>query len=301
MGFLTMPKKNATSQLKFDVYEHWPIPSPEPTSIFLNQLPEGHIWTNTKAKLISNYLEYFQWVTKHGCYIDGFSGPQYENEPESWAAKLVLEIEPKWFREFFLCELKPKSFKKLDDMVRDQPSERNRTIQTHLGDFNTWVDTVLASGLITDTKATFALLDQRSTECKWETIEKLTQHKKGETKIELFYFFPTGWISRTISKTSTNVLDAWWGGIGWKELIGKNQKDSIELMSARFQELGYLDFTIWPIHEKNDGNGRIMYHMLHATDHPQASNLMRKAYRKLVATPEELQTIDMWEHENLKM
>ena len=39
--------------------------------------------------------------------------------------------------------------------------------------------------------------------------------------------------------------------------------------------------------------------MIHATDHPQASNLMRKAYRKLVATPEELQTIDMWEQENL--
>ena len=41
----------------------------------------------------------------NGTYIDGFAGPQDPERPETWAAKLVLEMEPKWFRDFWLCEL----------------------------------------------------------------------------------------------------------------------------------------------------------------------------------------------------
>jgi hypothetical protein len=32
----------------------------------------------------------------HGTYIDGFAAPQDEEHPEMWAAKLVLEMMPKW-------------------------------------------------------------------------------------------------------------------------------------------------------------------------------------------------------------
>ncbi len=301
MGYQFMPRQADSSQLKFDVYDSWPIPSPQPPSVFHRSLPAGHIWTNTKANLIRNYLRYFQWVTKHGCYIDGFSGPQYESEHESWAAKLVLEMEPKWFRNFFLCELSQKSFDALKAMVSDQENVAKRDIRLHQGDFNTWIDEVLDSGVVTDSMATFALLDQRTAECKWKTVEKLALHKKGKTKIELFYFFPTGWISRAISSKNNADLQAWWGGEDWKELKGKNQTQSIELMISRFRSLGYLDVYPWPIHKRDDGEGRIMYHMIHATDHPQAHALMMRAYRKLVATPEEIKTIDMWEQENLKM
>ncbi len=37
---------------------------------------ERPLWTHNKAKLIERYLYYFVLVTKHGTYIDGFSGPQ---------------------------------------------------------------------------------------------------------------------------------------------------------------------------------------------------------------------------------
>jgi hypothetical protein len=39
-------------------------------------------------------------VAKHGCYIDGFAGPQRPGQPETWAAKRVIENEPRWFRGF---------------------------------------------------------------------------------------------------------------------------------------------------------------------------------------------------------
>ena len=39
------------------------------------------LWTKHKATLIARYLYYFVLITKHGTYIDGFSGPQ-NNRPE---------------------------------------------------------------------------------------------------------------------------------------------------------------------------------------------------------------------------
>jgi hypothetical protein len=40
------------------------------------------IWTENKARLIERYLYYFVLITKHGTYIDGFAGPQYEDRPD---------------------------------------------------------------------------------------------------------------------------------------------------------------------------------------------------------------------------
>ena len=37
------------------------------------------LWTKHKATLIARYLYYFVLITKHGTYIDGFSGPQKKN------------------------------------------------------------------------------------------------------------------------------------------------------------------------------------------------------------------------------
>jgi hypothetical protein len=41
------------------------------------------------------------YITKHGTYIDGFAAPQEAEHPDMWAAKLVLEMTPKWFRNFW--------------------------------------------------------------------------------------------------------------------------------------------------------------------------------------------------------
>jgi hypothetical protein len=57
-----------------------------------------------KARLIQVYLRLFEYIAHHGTYSDGFAGPQGEIHAEMWAAKLVLEMEPKWFREFWLCD-----------------------------------------------------------------------------------------------------------------------------------------------------------------------------------------------------
>jgi hypothetical protein len=59
-----------------------------------------------------------------------------------------------------------------------------------------------------------------------------------------------------------------------------------KLVAARFKdELGYAYAHPYPIHSTRRGN-RIMYHMIHATDHPEAPPLMIRAYRRVSGRPE---------------
>jgi hypothetical protein len=54
-----------------------------------------------------------------------------------------------------------------------------------------------------------------------------------------------------------------------------------KLVAKRFEEeLGYGKADVYPIHSERRG-GRVMYHMIHATDHAEAPILMIRAYRKV--------------------
>jgi three-Cys-motif partner protein len=279
-------------QLVFEGSESWEMPPHRGNVVTINTL-DRPIWTETKAKLIRDYLKLFLFITKHGTYIDGFSGPQYETHQDAWAAKLVLEMQPPWLRNFFLCELNDESYSKLHGLVDKQPKVKNRKIEIHHGDFNAWIPTVLQSGTITDREATFALLDQRTTECEWRTVEALANHKQGDTKIELFYFFPTGWLGRMLAAhKDITILERWWGDDTWKILEGIKSGQASDIMTHRFQDLGYLDVKAWPITKKEKGQGRTMYHMIHATDHREAPKLMFRAYNHLVSPPDTTEQID---------
>jgi three-Cys-motif partner protein len=271
-------------QLSFADVENWEVPPISGNSVEIGTLPSP-IWTETKAQLIQNYLRLFLYITRHGVYLDGFAGPQDKENPQSWAAKLVLELTPPWMKSFFLCELNKSSHSDLLSMIHSQRKISGRKITDKLGDFNQWIDPVLASGSITDKTATFALLDQRSTECHWSTVKKLAAHKQGSTKIELFYFFPTGWIHRAISETKDkSILDAWWGDESWRQIQDVSQDQASALCLKRIQALGYRDVKSWPISARELGEGRTMYHMIHATDHLEAPKLMYRAYRNLIGS-----------------
>jgi three-Cys-motif partner protein len=114
------------------------------------------IWSDHKARFIQHYLRYFVQITKHGAYIDGFAGPQYLDKLDAWTASLVLASEPKWLRNFYLCELAPDSVKCLRDLVAAQPVPMStsgrklpRKIEVVPGDFNQTIESILLSGTIT--------------------------------------------------------------------------------------------------------------------------------------------------------
>jgi len=260
---------------QLNLFADLPPPQDKPVRF---KTPERPIWTENKAKLIERYLYYFVMVTRHGAYIDGFAGPQYVDKEDAWAAKMVLASKPEYLRGFWLCDVKPKSIAALDALKAAQPKIRGRTIEIVPGDFNRNVAELLASSKIGDKTATFCLLDQRTFECEWQTLVTLSRHR-AEYKIELFYFLATGWLERAMSGVKNKaILERWWGRPDHAILKKMSGHDRMVLFCERFRsELGYKHAHGWQIFSRARG-GRVMYHMIHATDHDEGPRLMNRAY-----------------------
>lgn len=246
------------------------------------------LWTQNKARLIQAYLQLFDDITKHGTSIDGFAGPQDAAHLDRWSARLVLDMTPKWFRDFWRCDVSRAGITQLRTLQAEHASSRRRVTIVE-GDFNEKVYDILNSGRITEKTATCALLDQRTFECQWRTVEALSRYKSGN-KIEIFYLFPTGWVDRSLAAVSTPAtkrkVEAWWGRADWDTLQGMDGTARAFLVAHRFEDkLGFGKATPYSIHSDRRG-GRVMYHRIHATDHPEASSLMARAYRKVSGRPE---------------
>jgi len=277
--------------------EDWPVPEVDGSRVRV--YAERPIWTEHKARLIERYLYYFVMITHHGTYIDGFAGPQEPDKPEMWAAKLVLESQPRWLQRFYLCELSKVGFAALETLRDAQPprdakkKEPKRTITLKRGDFNQVIDTFLAEGNIPPKQAAFCLLDQRTFECNWTTVRRLALHKPSH-KIELFYFLPAHWFGRAFHEThDRSIIERWWGRDDWEMLGDMNDIARADLMCSRFrEELGYAHAIAWPIYSREEGEGRIKYHMVHATDHPEAPKLMRRAYDRALQIKEPPEQLD---------
>lgn len=245
-------------------------------------------WTENKAKLIERYIYYFEQITRHGTYIDGFAGPQEEKSSEMWSAKLVLELRPRWLRHFYLIEKSASQAKRLRELVNRQPprdpkKEPRREIVLKRGDVNVVLPKLLDQRPIADAEATFCLLDQRTFECHWNTVRTVADYKRSGLKIEIFYFFPIGWLDRALSALrDEKKAKAWWGNDGWHQLDGLGSIARGELVADRFKaEFGYKYVNPFPIFERK-GGGRIMYFMIHASDHDEAPKLMWRAYHNAV-------------------
>ncbi len=209
-----------------------------------------------------------------------------------------MKSEPKWLTHFFLCETNRKSLVALRKLKRTQPFHDRkgrkiyRKIEIKPGDFNITIAEILTTKCITQKKPTFCLLDQRMFECNWETVKKLAAYKKQpNNKIELLYFLGVGWLHRSMSGIKhPEKMDRWWGRQDWRKLKGMTHGDIAELVRKRFEdELGYRFAAAYPIYEREEGN-RVMYYMIHASDHEEAPTLMVRAHHKAVRSlPKEIQ------------
>ncbi len=257
---------------------------PTPASIV------GKIWTRNKAQLIARYLYSFLSVTKNGIYIDAFAGPQkVEDREESWAALRFLEKESKFLNRAYLFEQDPSKIQYLDNLRSKycQGFTRlwKRQVLVFPGDCNQEIPKCLKKHPIKANKAAFALLDQRTHECTWDLVKTLATHKTQGTKIELFYFLAQGWMNRSIKSSTTTEklqqIDAWWGGNDWQAFVEMNSYARSQFMENRFMnELGYKFARAFPMYEKGH-DGKIMFWLIHASDHPRAIPLMISAYKSI--------------------
>jgi three-Cys-motif partner protein len=248
------------------------------------------VWTANKARLIERYLSLFVRITRHGTYIDGFAGPQYPDVDE-YAAKLVAESEPRRrllrplkdparLRHLYLFEKDNVKCELLRQLERKDPNR----VKVFEGDFNRRVDEILTPEMLKATEATFCLLDQHTFECQWATVKHLADYKRGaEYKIELFYFLANWWLDRALSGLRDEERGrAWWGSDDWRAVARMTRPQRAEELKRRFrQELGYRFSDAFPIHGVDARDIRVMYYMIHASDHPEALKLMRRSYDKL--------------------
>jgi three-Cys-motif partner protein len=253
------------------------------------------VWTASKARLIERYLRLFVYITRHGTYIDGFAGPQVP-DIEEYAAKLVVESKPARLRHFHLFDVGTTQRQALHRLQQKHPE---RDINVYHQDFNRAVDKILTPRILGPKEATFCLLDQRTFECHWSTVCRLAAHKSSGYKIELFYFLANWWSDRAIAGLKDDEqLRLWWGRGDWQQVPAMRRRERVEAFRRRFsQELGYRYVMEWPIYEHHEQTNRIMYYMIHATDHPEAPKLMARAYAKAVRhTPHKQLTLDInWE------
>jgi len=103
----------------------------------------------------------------------------------------------------------------------------------------------------------------------------------------LFYFLPNAWLDRAFAaQMDTAVLDRWWGGRDWSVLRGMPGIARAQWVARRIKdEFRYASVKPMPIFERQGGT-RVMYFMIHASDHPEAPRLMARAYRRAVLPKE---------------
>jgi three-Cys-motif partner protein len=252
------------------------IPPKEPKG------PKERVWTENKARFIHRYTSYFVKVTKHGTYLDGFAGPQNPEKPESWSANLVVRGQPASesprLRHFHLFDNDSDKVHMLESLKAARP---DLDVNVYEGDFNVEVDRVLKEAVIGPTEATFCLLDQRTFECSWHTVEKLAGFK-GPHKIELFYFLANKWLDRALHTKNHSELRRWWGRDDFLQLENMSGTKRALLIADRFKnELGYAFARPFPIFESQTGT-RVVFYMIHASDHARAISLMTNAYDNTV-------------------
>jgi three-Cys-motif partner protein len=292
------------------------VSDPDPSWLFeddfLSQKPgdnldlKGNIWTHQKSTLISRYLHSFLAVTRNGIYLDAFAGPQdIENREETWAAKKVLEKESIFLRRACLFEMDQQKIPYLEELRKKYCQgwaryASRRQVVVAQGDSNETVAEYLRRSPIKPKRAAFALLDQRTHECAWSLVKALATHKSGGNRIELFYFLAQGWMDRSMKSAKTPEkfaeIETWWGRPDWRSFLSLSSWERAEVMQQRFKdEFGYKFTKAFPMRDQLEG-GRVMFWLIHASDHPRAIPLMGAAYRGIYRN----WTDEQWERANFQ-
>jgi three-Cys-motif partner protein len=114
-------------------------------------------------------------------------------------------------------------------------------------------------------------------------VEALAHHKKAGTKIELFYFLAAAWFDRALSGIRDSAIPhRWWGRDDWRALRRRPDLERAQRVCDRMKsDLGYKYASPYEIRGRKQG-GRVMYYMIHASDHEEAPYLMTRAYNRAV-------------------
>lgn len=246
------------------------------------------VWTVNKADLISKYLWAFLSITKNGIYIDAFSGPQSEEcDSQSWTAEKVLNMGSVFLKKAYLFDQSDSQISYLETMVEafeERKLKYSPRVFVNQGDSNEKITEILTlpEHQIGEKNAVLSLLDQRTSECSWELVKKMAALKpssEGTRKVEIFYFLAQGWLDRAVLSRSTvakiEETNRWWGGEDWQDFLKLSSDQRALVFCEKFRDLGYKFCQSYGMRAQD---GRVMFWLIHATDHERAPHLMKRAY-----------------------
>ncbi|WP_405086427.1 three-Cys-motif partner protein TcmP [Microbispora sp. NBC_01389] len=258
-------------------------------------------WTEQKLDILSDYLAAFTKAsTRAGTtvYLDLFAG-QSENISRErtghvirGSARRALDTSPP-FSVLRFFELTPNA-SDLDHALRSEYP--NRDFRVVPGDCNQTIDQVLHELRPVNWAPTFAFLDQQSTEVKWDTLERLANHKRAnKPKVELWLLCASGLLPRglrlrrsEIDDNVANQMSLMFGTEQWREalaatregdLTGAEFRDELtNLMRWRLErDLGYKATRVFKV---TNTRGSEIFDMIFATDHWVGDKIMRAVYSK---------------------
>lgn len=196
-------------------------------------------------------------------------------------------MDSHFLKKAYFFEENTAQVRRIQAMVKSfENSERrgNPKVCITPGDSNKTIPSLFeqANHQLRPRQAVLALLDQRTSECSWDLVKHLSKLKPASAeshKVEIFYFLAQGWLNRAVlSRTSgEKILETsqWWGDEEWSEFIELSEEQRPIRFCEKFQELGYNFCQSYGMRAEN---GRVMFWMIHATDHSRAPKIMQNAY-----------------------
>jgi three-Cys-motif partner protein len=267
----------------------------------------GGAQSRVKLGILADYLKQFAKASAksyHRYYIDGFAGCGQGIDPSTGeqydgSARLCFDVEPP-FTRCFLIENDPARAATLGDLA-----DVYRNARVIPGDVNARIEEALAE--IEPQAATFAFLDPEGTQLHWDTVRRLAEHKRGQskTKIELLILFPlqmcvlrllnfkTGKVPQAHIDKLERMLGAEspWRLIWRKRLTGEittPEETRAAFLDAYCHQIKKLGYAHVLAREVVGDDGRPLYYLVFASDHDAGKRIMKHEFAASVMEPGQL-------------
>ena len=260
-------------------------------------------WTEVKLDVLGDYLGAFcvacSLKAKRTLYLDLFAGAPENESRESGrlianSSERALQSSPP-FTKVVLCEKASRTVVALESRMREKHPGRDVTVLP--GDCNETLPGFLAA-LARDQEwrwaPTFAFVDQFSAEIHWQTLETLSQFRRGKRKVELWMLFADSFIPRGAYEVEGQAefpeyldrVDAMFGTSQWREMregrlaglleAHEFRAELVNLMRWRLETVLGYSTTIALGFPREDGQG--LYTMIFATDSDVGDKIMRHVF-----------------------
>jgi three-Cys-motif partner protein len=256
-------------------------------------------WSRNKLEILAGYLPAFNSASSSSeerIYLDLMAGAphnfdRHTGERFDGSARIAMDARP-GFTRYAFGEM-PKNAALLQaDLDARHPAG---PFEIYPGDCNITIHKMLADLANVRWAPTFAFLDQQAAELDWETLEAISQFRRGKTKAEQWILCSPAMVVKGATGTSNAAfaarVDRFYGSRDWRRIQrarvqerispSRYRAEMVNLLRWRLEtKLGYKHTARIPMRMLN---GVDIYDMVFATDHDVGLKIMTHLYEQATA------------------